>query len=788
MNQEAGKIKKETNLSDILKPYISKWKTFAFCVALFLALGMVYIKITAPVYKSETKVLIKDAKKMSSASGDFGVLQNLAGFSGMGTNSIENELEVFRTKKLIGDVVKDMGVQIPVFSIGRYYDSELYQKTSPFTVHVLAEKEVEKFPKEQIEVEINGNQLVISSPEISGKIKSEFDKTISLPFANIIIQKNKAYQKPKFLKFRSDNEFKFRYQTFADAVEGFQKQLTVDLADKDATVINLVLVGENREKSKEFLNTLVKYYNLDAITDKNTESKRTKDFIDERISIISKELGDVENERERFKKSNEIVDIPTEAKLNLQLSTEATAKELNLENQLQMSQMLLGFLNKQGLGQTLPANVGLDNVAASKNIEVYNSLVLQRNKLLENATEENPLVIEVEAQIKQMRNSVKEGLAKHISALNMSKAQIISQQGSFDSKINKFPTQEKLFRTIERQQQIKEGLYLLLLQKREESAISLAMTSDKARVIDQAYILKKPESPKKMIILLASLVLGLLLPFTFIYLKELFNNSIETKHDIEKMSNIPIISEIPRLDRKAQPLIQMNDVSPMAEAFRILVTNLNFILPKKDKGRIIMITSSSKGEGKTFVSSNLAIALGSPKRKVLLIGSDIRNPQLQRYDPSKFSAPGLSEYLSENVDSVESIMHPSPFSKYCDIIYSGTIPPNPTTLLENGRYRQLIDQVKDQYDYLIIDCAPLMLVTDTFIISDIADATLYMTRSEKSERSFIEFANHSVEAKRLNNVNFVLNDVQKRNFGYGNTLGYGYHASEKKWWQKIFRS
>ena len=788
MNQEAGKIKKETNLSDILKPYISKWKTFAFCVAMFLALSLVYIKITAPVYKSETKVLIKDAKKMSSASGDFGVLQNLAGFSGMGTNSIENELEVFRTKKLIGDVVKDLGVQIPVFSIGKYYDSELYQKTSPFTVHVLAEKEVEKFPKEQIEVEINGNQLVISSPELSGKIKSEFDKTISLPFANIIIQKNKAYQKPKFLKFRNDNEFKFRYQTFADAVEGFQKQLTVDLADKDATVINLVLVGENREKSKEFLNTLVKYYNLDAITDKNTESKRTKDFIDERISIISKELGDVENERERFKKSNEIVDIPTEAKLNLQLSTEATAKELNLENQLQMSQMLLGFLNKQGLGQTLPANVGLDNVAASKNIEVYNSLVLQRNKLLENATEENPLVIEVEAQIKQMRNSVKEGLAKHISALNMSRAQIISQQGSFDSKINKFPTQEKLFRTIERQQQIKEGLYLLLLQKREESAISLAMTSDKARVIDQAYALKKPESPKKMIILLASLVLGLLLPFTFIYLKELFNNSIETKHDIEKMSNIPIISEIPRLDRKAQPLIQMNDVSPMAEAFRILVTNLNFILPKKDKGRIIMITSSSKGEGKTFVSSNLAIALGSPKRKVLLIGSDIRNPQLQRYDPSKFSAPGLSEYLSENVDSVESIMHPSPFSKYCDIIYSGTIPPNPTTLLENGRYSQLIDQVKDQYDYLIIDCAPLMLVTDTFIISDIADATLYMTRSEKSERSFIEFANHSVEAKRLNNVNFVLNDVQKRNFGYGNTLGYGYHASEKKWWQKIFRS
>ncbi|MBS1573589.1 MAG: polysaccharide biosynthesis tyrosine autokinase [Bacteroidetes bacterium] len=783
MNQDIEYKKDKFNIREIVKPYISKWKLFVLSILLFLALGIIYIKISAPVYLSETKVLIKDAKKMSTASGDFGVLQGLAGFSGMGTNSIENELEVFKTKKLIGDVVKDLGVQIPVYSIGTFFNSELYKNTSPIFIRVLTEKEVEKFPKEPIDVKIKGNQLILSSKEWNKPIESTFDTTISLPFTNIIIQKNKNYTKPKFIKTKIDNEFQFRYRTFDDAVEDYQKQLTVELADKDATVINLSLKGQNREKSKDFLNNLVQYYNLDAIADKNSESSKTKNFIDERITLISKELGDVENQREQFKKANDIVDIPSEARLNLQLNTEAHAKELNLETQLQLSQMLLGYLNKQSAYQTLPANVGLDNVAASKNIEVYNSLVLQRNKLMENATEENPLVVEVDAQIRQMRNSVREGLSKHITALNMSKAQINTEQGGFENKINKLPTQEKLFRSIERQQQIKEGLYLLLLQKREESAISLAMTADKARVIDKAYTLKKPESPKKMITLGVAFLTGLLLPFTIIYLRELFNDKIENKHDIEKLSNIPIISEIPRISRKDNPLIQMNDVSPISEAFRILVTNLNFVLPKKEKDKIIMVTSSTKGEGKTFVSSNLAIALSSPKRKVLLIGSDIRNPQLQRYDNSKFSAAGLTEYLAENVDDVKSILHPSPFSTNCDIIYSGSIPPNPTSLLENGRYQELLKVVSGVYDYIIIDCAPLMLVTDTMIIANVADTTLYITRSEKSEQSFIDFANKASDSKKLNNVNFIINDVTRRNFGYGNTLGYGYHAANKKWWQ-----
>lgn len=786
MNQELDKYQKETNLTEILKPYISKWKTFAISVFLFFILGIIYIKTSAPVYRSETKVLIKDAKKMSSSSGDFGVLQGLSGFGGMGTNSIENELEVFKTKKLVGDVVEDLGLQIPVYTIGTFFDNELYKETSPFFIRIINEKEVEKFPSHLIDLKINGDQLSLSSDDLKGKIIGSFGKTISLPFCNLMIQKNPNYKKPQFIKSKSDTDFKFKYQTFADAVENFQQKLTVDLADKDATVINLALVGQNREQSKEFLNTLVKYYNLDAIVDKNSESSRTKDFIDDRISLISKELGDVEDKREQFKKQNEIVDIPTEARLNLQLNTEANAKELNVETQLQLSQMLMSFLNKQNINQALPANVGLDNPAASKNIEMYNTLVLQRNKLLENATEENPLVIELDGQIKQIRNSVREGISKHISALNLTKSQINSEQGSFESKINRFPTQEKLFRSIERQQQIKEGLYLLLLQKREESAISLAMTANKARVIDLAFTFKKPESPKKMIALLASIVFGILLPFTYIYLKELFNNTIESSKDISKRTSIAIISEIPRLGRKENPLIQMNDVSPIAEAFRILVTNLNFVLPKKDSAKIILITSSTKGEGKTFVSSNMAIALASPKRKVLLIGSDIRNPQLQRYDPTKFGAIGLTEYLSMNVTSAKEITHQSPFSLYCDIIYSGNIPPNPIDLLENGKYQELIDSLRDQYDYIIVDCAPLMLVTDTFIIAHIADATLYITRSEKSEKSFIDFANHATEGKKLNHVNIVLNDVTKRNFGYGNTLGYGYQALEKKWWQ-IFK-
>ena len=258
-----------------------------------------------------------------------------------------------------------------------------------------------------------------------------------------------------------------------------------------------------------------------------------------------------------------------------------------------------------------------------------------------------------------------------------------------------------------------------------------------------------------------------------------------SKHDLEKLTATPILSEIPRLYKRDGELITKNDVSPLAESFRILVTNLNFMLPKKSENpKIIFVTSTIKGEGKTFVSVNLALALATSVKKVLVIGSDIRNPQLQRYNPSNKNVKGLSEYLYDEIETVKDIIHPSGFHANCNFVYSGVIPPNPTELLQNGRYELLIDQLRKDYDYdyIILDTAPLMLVTDSFLISDVADATVYVTRSETTEKGFIDFANKNIESKKIKNVGFVLNDVHKTNFGYGNKYGYGYQAEEKKWW------
>lgn len=777
----------EINIQGMIEPFLRKWQWFVLSVVMVLFLTFIFLKIKSPIYKISSTILIKEAKSSGGGKDDLamGLLGELSVFGGMGSNSVENELEILKSKKLMRDVVLKNNLQTSVYVLKSLGKKEVYKDKSPIVVRIINENLEKKYPEKPIQLNIKGDAVELVSKELSNSLKTQFGREIKLPAVTFVIDKNKNFRPEKDLDY---NHLEISLASIDSRVSKLQEEYSVNLADKKATVIALNINVENIEKGKDILNELVKSYNADAIEDKDITTKKTLEFIDERIKLISEELGQVENKKQDFKQKNKLSDIDTEVKLGLETNADARKKQLEVETQMNINKALLNSVVHLNGNSLLPINTGVESAEINTGIDAYNRLVLEKNRLLENATDQHPAVAELNKQIQELKKNIINTLNKNKQSLEIANSEYATELAKIDGKISKVPYLEKIFRNIERTQQIKENLYLLLLQKREESAISLNISAPKAREVDVAYASEKPIAPKKIIYYIGALMLGLLVPFLIIYLRRLLNDKIITKQDLERLVKDNILVELPSIPKNGSELVGINDLSSMAEAFRILITNLKFKLPNRENGRVVLVTSTVKGEGKTFVSVNTALTLAGGKSRVVIIGADIRNPQLQRYERESRRLKGLTEYLHGDLD-VQEIIHQFPDNANMDIIYSGMIPPNPTDLLTNGRFGTLVEELRQDYQYIIIDSAPLLLVPDTLLIADTADATIYVSRSKHTKNDLIEFANKNIREHKIHNVGFILNDVNKHFFSYGHKYSYGYHKEKerKSWWNKILK-
>ncbi|WP_299213370.1 tyrosine-protein kinase [uncultured Dokdonia sp.] len=764
----------ESSLKEEVLKYIRHWPLFLIMLVISIGSVLFYLRYSTPSYKTQAIILIKDSN--NSSISELAAFEDL-GISGATLNrsSFENEMEIIKSKKLLKNIILRLDLDVAYFKDGKIKRSELYEK-KPFTLKRLSSDLENKRRTGIFYVKLlSPTEFELKEGENGIYKKHKFGERISSIVGDIVLTPDIPGIND-FKKDGSGDAIIVVLNSVENATNALQSALQVNPVSKNSSVINLSLIANNTNKSEDILNTLVDVFNEDAIEDRSIISRSTAEFIDNRLEIITKELDSVETSNVSFKEKNTLTDIVSESQIFLENSGSIRNRKLEVETKISLYNTMEQYLKSGNESELLPANLGVESEAVSKAIYDYNILILEKKRMLQSATNDNPVVISLTEQINDLRANILENLKTVKTTLSIERNNLNSQIGTIGNKLSKIPNISKEYRNIERQQSIKESLYLYLLQKREETAIALAVTSPKAKIVDYANSIKSPVSPNRRMFLIGALAIGLFIPFLIIYSKNLFDTKIHNRVDLEKeIPTLPVLGEIPIIDSKESEVIKNNDRSVLAEAFRILRTNLGYFIKAKQNGNVVFVTSTIKGEGKTFVAYNLAITLTSTNKSVLLIGADIRNPQIHRYIDKNEWTIGLSEYLFDPSVEIESITNKVDIENQSfDVILSGRIPPNPAELLMSDRFEKIINEVKTKYDYVIVDTAPTLLVTDTLLISQFADTTVYVCRAEYTDKKLLQYPKELYDEGKIKNIAFAINGIKITNFGYGSKYGYGY--------------
>lgn len=759
------------NLKEELFKYLAHWRWFVLSVFIALILAFTYLKFTPKSYNIATKILIKDEKSNDLANQLSAFSE--AGLLGNSKNNIENEVEILKSRTLIYNTLDSLNLNIQYVDVSEVIEKDLYKK-SP--IEVLWNNDAISKPVTIELHNIKGNnfEAVVNDTKLG---TASFNKNISTEYGAFVVKKKASLNKL--------TEIKVNVFPKMQLAENYRNILSVAPASKTSSVIDVSIVDQTPQKAADFLNTLVHNYNLGGIKDKRFISENTANFISDRLKLIGTELGDVESQVEGYKNANNLSDIETEVKLYLDNLSTFEKSVLENETKINIVNSLISHVSKAKKDDLVPGGLLTDDAGSESLIQEINQLILEKQKRAVNATEENPAYILLEDQIRALKSNLLASLRRNLSSLQIVKNDYKRQENEMQAKLAQVPRQEKEFRIIDRQQKVKEALYLFLLQKREETNITLAATDLNAKVIDKAIVTDKPVAPKTMIILLAALVLGVIIPFIVIYVRNLLDTKIKTRFDITDNSNIPFLGDIPTSETSDQ-LMEISSRSSAAEAIRIVRTNLDFILSEKaeDECKIIFLTSTISGEGKTFVSANLAATFSLSGKKVLLMGLDLRNPKLYEY--LKVNPLGISNYVTSNNKTLNEYISNVEGYENFDVLSSGSIPPNPTEILMSKKIKEVFDTLKSQYDYIIVDTAPVSLVTDTLLISKYADATIYVVRANKIDKEMLRIPNELYKDKKLNKLTFVLNDSDvTKGYGYGYGYGYGAKAENTSFIKKM---